>query len=133
MPRSRAINRNDIDRAGRLALIRSFVDPHGLGELRPRRPVNEGIIVPITQVARGWGRGRSNCFHGGPGSHMLNHGVIPGVPFLMAQDQRMTRHGVLGIWRLKVVGQLRGLAQCGLVEVDMINISPGDGRRRCVG
>jgi len=120
MSRKRAVNRDDVNRR----LAGSFVNAHGLGEIRPRGTAHIGVGVPVARIAgsRGcWWRGGRD-FHGGLGPHVLDYAVIPRVAVLVAKHDRVTGHGIGRVRLFQPLGQGRGLARRGMGEVDTIHV-----------
>src|SRR5437868_14030865 len=97
MTGSGAVDRYNIDRASRPRFISRLVNPHRLGKFRPSRSVDKSVVMPITQVTHGGGRSRTGRIHGGFLTEMLNHGVIPRITLLMAENQGVSWHRVLRI------------------------------------
>jgi hypothetical protein len=58
---------------------------------------------------------------------MRDNHIIPGVAVLMAKDNEMIRHRVIGIGRFEPIAQLHRFAQRGLCEMDMIDVGSFSG------
>src|SRR5207249_8174584 len=79
--------------------FRLRINAHGPRELLPRRTVHKCIGVPGAQVTFVRRHSRARSFHGCFWSEMCNHDIIPGVAVLMAKNNKMIGHWVLGIGR----------------------------------
>src|SRR5437868_2673413 len=80
--------------------------------------------MPCAQVAFVWRHSSTSRFHGRFWPKMGNHNISPGVAILMAKDNKVVRHRIVGIRRLQPIAQLSGFAESGLGEMDMINVGP---------
>src|SRR4029077_11148364 len=116
MTGSRAIVRDRINRAGSLR-CRAGVDTHFPGELLPGRTVHKGIIMPRTQVTFVWRHSSASSFHSRFRAQMRDNHVIPCVAILMAKNNEMVWHWLIGVWGLQPIAQLSSFAESGLGEM----------------
>src|SRR5438128_11336792 len=91
-------DRNRVDRSSTFALG-VIGNSHRLGEFFAGRSVHKRIGMPVGHVAH---RGRDLKGRGldrGLGADMSDQAIIPGIAFLMAQKNEMSRHWVFWIRR----------------------------------
>src|SRR5687767_2727107 len=87
MARHRTLHTHDVDHPSR---TRS-TDTHRTTEVGPRRPADEGVVMPGAQVARRIRRawpGIYRCLR----SKVLDHTVVPVVTLLMSKHNEMIGH-----------------------------------------
>src|SRR6266542_199189 len=95
MSGSGAIDGNHVHRSGALCCI---IQAHRFGELGPGGTVDKGVTMPSAKITSGVWDWSAGGLHGGLGSEMLDHGIVPILAVLMAQDDVVSRHG--SIWTL---------------------------------
>src|SRR2546422_9473501 len=127
MSGSRPSHGDYIDRA--CSLGRLVAEAHGANELWPRRAVDKGIGVPEVQIAHGCGYRGAGGVHCGLGSEMLDGYVVPVLAILVAQDKAVLRHGRARCRCLEEIAFLNGFAECGLGEVDVVDVGASRGCR----
>src|ERR1700730_13196701 len=87
--------------------------------------------MPRTQVTFVWRHSSASSFHSCFWAQMRDDHVIPCVAILMAKDNEMVWHWLIGIWRLQPIAQLSRCAESGLGEMDMINVGAFTGSGGC--